>query len=128
MLQKIQEIQSTVKSRAILVCLIVHMGLICGLYAVAKLSIMNGWDPTTITLLAGILCLYGGFLLALFFVLAPVWPWIRRAQQAEHWITLFLKDLPLFLEHLPKIVAAIESLIHTWNETRVPKKTKSKEE
>ena len=114
----LQNFQSAIKKRVIAVFLLVHLGLAIAVYALARNSALMGWDQTSTLFLAAILCLYLGFVLGVFFVVAPILPWLNRAKQVEHWTQRLSSDLPVFLEQLPKIIAAVESLIAVWNESR----------
>ncbi|MEK6580711.1 MAG: hypothetical protein AABZ55_15915 [Bdellovibrionota bacterium] len=119
----IQNLLSALKVRSLLVFLLVHIGLGLGIFALARVSFPMGWDLTSSLFLTSILCLYGGFVLSLAFVLWPLMPWIRRAQHVDHWSDRMIRDLPTLLEHLPKIIAAVKSLIATWNETKAKANT-----
>jgi hypothetical protein len=116
--QEVQHIQAMIKRRTLGVMFVVHAGLIVAAFALARLSVQTGWDQTAIMLLLGILGIYLGFLLGAFFIIGPVLPWIRRAKRMEHWTDRLVRDLPVFMEHLPKIIAAVEHLIVFWNSTR----------
>lgn len=70
---------------------------------------VEGWSTTSTLFLSAILCLYVGFLSGVFFIVWPLLPWLRRIRQAESWVERILRELPIFLEHLPKIIAAIQA-------------------
>ncbi len=110
----LQRLQSVIKTRVILVFTLTHLGLALSGYALVK----N--DPTSSLYIAGVGCLYGGFLLSLFFIITPILPWIRRVQRIEFWISLII-------ENLPKIIAAYQQIIEIWN-TSQKKETQNKSE
>ena len=115
MLEALQSIQVAIKKRSIFVFLLIHTGLVLGIYALARTTVPEGWNQTTIVFLAAIACLYGGVLLGIFFVVWPLLPLLKKIQKAENWYERILHDLPYFLEQLPKIIAAIQSLIAAVN-------------
>ena len=106
-----QSILAVIRIRALVVFLLVHAGLAFGIFGLARVSYPNGWDGTAVLFLVSILCLYGGFLLSVLFVLLPLLPWLRRAQRVEHWSERLI-------EELPQIIAAFRSLLAVWNESR----------
>ena len=108
----LQSILAMLRIRVLVVFLLVHAGLALGIFGLARVSYPNGWDETSILLLISVLFLYGGFLLSVLFVLLPLLPWVRRAQRVEHWSERLLDDLP-------QIIAAFQSLLAAWNESRV---------
>jgi hypothetical protein len=110
----LQDLISAVKIRAVAVFLLIHLGLVLGIYALARTAAISGWDQTACLFLGSVLCLYLGFVLVIFFVLWPLLPWIRRAKKVEHWTERVMRDLPYLIEQLPKIVAAIQAVIATW--------------
>ena len=115
MFDALQAVQAAVKKRAILVFLLIHAGLVLGIYALARTTVPNGWDETTIVFCAAVVCLYGGVVLGLAFIIWPLLPVIRRVQKADHWAERLVRDLPFFLEQLPKIVAAVQAINTAWN-------------
>ena len=124
MLEALQPLLIAIKKRTILVFLLIHLGLALGIYALARTTVPDGWHQTTIVFLAAIVCLYGGVLLGVFFVAWPLLPLIRKIQKAENWYDRVMRDLPFFLEQLPKIIAAIQSLIATVNTPKTKTTTK----
>jgi hypothetical protein len=90
----LQNLQSAVVTRVVAVFLLIHAGLILGIYALGRAAAPNGWDETSIILLMSLLCLYGGFLLGVYFIVGKLLPWVKRAQKVEHWTERLLKDLP----------------------------------
>jgi hypothetical protein len=84
------------------------VGLALGIYALAS-NAAQGWSTTSTLFLSAILCLYFGFAFGVFFIIWPLLPWLKRMRQAETWIERILRELPVFLEHLPKIIAAIQA-------------------
>lgn len=111
-----EAIQKTIKLKAALIFLLIHVGLVTAVYCVARLSGSMGMDQTLGFLLAGILILYFGILLGIYFVMAPLIPWIRRTQQVSHWTDRLLKDLPTLVENLPKIIDAVRTILALWHE------------
>ena len=122
----LQNLQSAVKKRAIITFILVHIGLALCAFALIRSTMLNGWDLNATFFLTGILFLYGGFLAGVFFIVAPILPWLKRAQQVEHWSERLLRELPMFLEQLPKIIAAVQSLIAAWNESKQAPKQEPK--
>lgn len=114
----LENLQAVVKFRLLLVLLVVHIGLVAGIVALARESLPNGWDATSILFLIAICALYGGFVLAVLFVVLPILPWIRRVQRVEHWTERLIRDLPVLVEHLPKLLIVIQSFVAVWNEVR----------
>jgi hypothetical protein len=114
----LQNIQDAVKKRAIITFILVHIGAALSAIALIRSTTLNGWDVDSFLFATGLLLLYGGFLLGVFFIVAPLLPWLKRAQQAEHWSERLIRELPLFLEQLPKIIAAIQGIVETWNESK----------
>jgi hypothetical protein len=114
----LDNLRAAVRTRALVAALVVHLGLAVQTAALVRITWLNGWDVTSTLVLVGTLIMYGGVLLATFFVLAPVWPWIDRLQKAETWATTLLRDLPTFLDHVPAIVASVEHLLVAWNESK----------
>jgi hypothetical protein len=112
----IQDFISKIKARVIIVFLIVHLGLIMGVYALARYSALNTWDQTSVFFLAGILCVYMGFFLGVFFIVWPILPWVKRVQAAEHWTKRWMDELPTLIENLPKIIAIVQSIRAAWKE------------
>ena len=108
-------IQSALKVRSLLVFLMVHVGLALGIFALARSS-YGEWDLTSSLFLATILLLYGGFILSILFIVLPLLPWLKKAQQVEHWSDRLVRDLPIFIEHAPKIIAIVQNAIVTWKE------------
>jgi Flp pilus assembly protein TadB len=122
-----RDLLNAVKIRAVAVFLLIHLGLVLGIYALARAAALNGWDQTACLFLGAVGCLYMGFVLAIFFVLWPLLPWIRRARKVEHWTERVMRDLPYFIEQLPKIVAAVQTVIAAWKSaTAKPEEPKSK--
>jgi hypothetical protein len=113
----LQNIQDAIKIRVLVVFVMVHIGLAMGIYALGRSSAPNGWDETSTFFLLGIVFLYGGFLLSVFFILWTVVPWVKKAQKVEHWSERLIRDLPLLIEHLPKVVATIQALVASWKES-----------
>jgi hypothetical protein len=113
-----QKLRSAVKIRTAVVILVIHAGLVLAILGLARQSAMVGWDANLNLMMVGTLCLYGGFLLAVLFVLVPLLPWIRRAKRVEHWSERLMRDLPLLIENLPKIVAAFQAIMAIWNDSR----------
>ena len=111
------KIQTAIKIRIITVFMLVHTGLALGVYSLARAS-FNGWDQTSVVYLAGILCLYLGFLLGVFFVLGPIMPWVQRAKKVDHWIERVIHELPVLVDSLPKIIAAVQTIIALWNDSK----------
>ncbi len=107
----LQNLWSAFQIRALIVFLIIHSGLGLGIFVLARTTAVTGWDKTATLLLSCILCLYGGFVLAVSFALWSLIPWLRRARQARNWMERLVAHLPYFLEQLPQIVAAIQALI-----------------
>jgi hypothetical protein len=108
-IEKLQEVQEKAKLRGIFVFIIIHIGLALGIYALAT-NAAEGWSATSTLFLSALLCLYLGFVLGIFFIVWPLLPWLKRIRQAETWVERILRELPVFLEHLPKIIAAIQAL------------------
>jgi ABC-type dipeptide/oligopeptide/nickel transport system permease component len=120
MIPELKDFIATIKVRVISVFLIVHLGLGLGIYALARNSAFNGWDQTSSLFLAGVLCLYLGFFLGVFFIVWPILPWLSRARKVEHWTQRLIHDLPAFLEQLPKIIAAIQTFKAAWDDSKKP--------
>ena len=116
-------IESAIKKRALLVFLIIHLGLGLGICALSRQTLQAGWDLTTNFLLASVFFLYGGFVLGILFILLPLLPWLKRAQKVETWTDRIVRDLPIILEHLPKLVAIIQSMVLIWNEAKTGKQS-----
>ena len=106
-----QSIQSALKARVLFVFLLIHAGLALGIFALARISYPNGWDLTSVLFLAAVLCLYGGFLLAVAFILIPLLPWLKRAEKVEHWSERLIHDLP-------QLLAIFQKLLAIWNEAK----------
>jgi hypothetical protein len=93
--------QSVMKARLMAVLLIIHAGLGLGVYSVARASYPNGWDQTSCLVLATVVTLYGGFVLAV-----------------EHWTERLISDLPVLIEQLPKLIAVAQSAVAVWKEAK----------
>lgn len=115
---------NAIKLRAVAVFLLVHVGLVAGVYALARASALGGWDQTAWFFLASILLLYFGFILGVFFIVWPLLPWVRRVRRIESWSQHLLHDLPLLLEQLPKIVAAVQAIAAAWKSATSPEPEK----
>lgn len=113
----LQNLKDAIKLRAFLVFLLVHLGLGCGVFALARSS-YEAWSITSTLFLISIILLYGGFLLGVLFILLPALPWIRRIQRVEHWTERLIHELPLILAQIPKIIAAAQAIIAVWNEAK----------
>ena len=111
-------LQVALKKKTLFAVLLVHLGLILGIFALARASFQNGWDLTSGLFLGSMICLYGGFIAGVLFILVPLLPWLKKAEQVEHWSERLLRDIPLLLEHLPQIIVAVRSLIGVWNEAK----------
>ncbi len=110
----LEGLQRAIRSRAIFVFLVIHLGLILGIYGLARISMPNGWDETSLIFLGALVCLYGGILAAVFFIVWPLLPWLRRVQRIEHWSERLIRDLPILLQHLPQIIEAVQKLRRAW--------------
>lgn len=115
---RFQAFQDAVKLRAIAVFALVHVGLVLGIFLLARLSAADGWNSTTWLLAGALACFYGGFVLGAFFILAPLLPWIRRFQTAQHWTERLLHDIPIIMEQVPKVIQAIQTFLATWQAVR----------
>ena len=113
-----QNIQSALKLKALIVFALIHAGLILGIITVSRSSFPGGWDLTSSLFLASIICLYGGFILAVLFVLIPLLPWLKRAQKVETWTDRLMRDIPIILAQVPQVIALIQALVSAWNEAK----------
>jgi hypothetical protein len=98
-------IQSAIKTRIIFVFLIIHLGLALCVYAFAT------GDTRSQICLAGVSCLYAGFLFAIFFIVSPLLPWYQRAKEIHSWIQLII-------DNLPKIIAAYQQMVEIWHASK----------
>ncbi|MBC7691220.1 MAG: hypothetical protein H7222_05575 [Methylotenera sp.] len=110
--EMLENVQAKLKTRTIAVFSVVHVGLILGIIAISRASFAE-WDLTSSFYLASLLCLYGGFVMGILFIILPLLPWLKKARSVEHWTERALKELP----HLIRIV---QSLLAVWNEARNP--------
>ena len=118
-----QDIQDAIKKRAIFTFIIVHLGAACGGVALIRTLTLNGWDLDSTLFLIGFLLLYFGFLTGVFFIVAPILPWLKRAQQVDSWSERLLRELPKLLEQLPKIIVAEQTVATIWNESKRKEQT-----
>jgi Flp pilus assembly protein TadB len=109
-LKPLQQFEQAIKIRVLFVFIFVHAGLGLALFGAGRWVAKNGFDGVSLTVLTGLLLMYLGVLLAAFFIVWPLLPWIRRAREARNWIDRLLHDLPALLEHLPAIIAAIHQI------------------
>ena len=116
-------LQAALKAKTLLVLGFIHLGLILGVFSLARTSFPNGWDLTSTLFLVSIICLYGGFMAGLIFIVVPLLPWLKRAERMEHWTERLLREIPLLLEHLPQVIIALRSLIAVWNEAKTGERT-----
>jgi hypothetical protein len=117
----IENFQSAVKLRLLIALTVIHSGLVVGIFALARESFSNGWDVTSTLFLVSICALYGGLVLAVLFVVLPLLPWLRRAQRVDHWTERLIRDLPILVEQLPKLLLVIQSIVAVWSEARAQK-------
>ena len=119
-----KEIKSAIRIRAFIVFTLVHLGLALGIFALARLSVPNGLnDPITKLFLFSIICLYGGFMLAVFFILMPLLPWIQRYHRVRHWTENLLEQVPIILAALPQIIAIVKAVAAAWHAAQVETST-----
>jgi hypothetical protein len=112
----LKDFQSAVKIRAVIVFILVHAGLMIALSGLLKQQYALGWDSASTLLAIGVGLLYGGFALGVFMIVAPIWPWVRRARRMEELTAWVIRDLPVLLEQLPKVIAAVKAVGAAWNE------------
>jgi hypothetical protein len=121
-----QNLQSAIKTRAILVFGIVHLGLILALAGLFRSSATLGWETSAVWIAVGLGFLYFGFLLGVFLIVAPIWPWVQRARRLQDLSSWLIRDLPLLLEHLPKIIAAVKAIAAAWVEVTEKREAEKK--
>jgi hypothetical protein len=109
-----ERLLSAIKSRVIFVFVIIHIGLALCIYAFA-----TGEFRSQIAL-AGVSCLYGGFLFAIFFIVSPLLPWYQRTREVYSWIQLII-------DNLPKIIAAYQQMVEIWHTTKSKHSAKKSE-
>ena len=107
-----ESIQSIIKIRIFIVFLLIHAGLALGIFTLARLSFPNGWDLTSSLFLMSILCLYGGAVLGVMFVLIPILPWLRQARRVKHWSERVI-------ESLPQLFTAFQSFLLLWRDAKL---------
>ena len=106
------------KLRAFIVGILVHLGLLFSVIALVQAA-RSGADTSLLYwLAAGITGFYGGFLTAVFFVVWPLLPWIRRARRILQWREWILEEIPKLMALVPVILQLIKSIQALWNELK----------
>jgi hypothetical protein len=119
----LQSLKSAIQLRAFIVFTLIHLGLGLAIFQLASVwgdPALAPHLPQLKLILTGLLGVYGGVLLGIFFIVWPMLPWIQRARRLQHWREWILEVLPEILATLPVIVQAARTLIKTWEEMKGP--------
>jgi hypothetical protein len=104
--------------RVAIILALLHVGLIASGVGLWKLSpVASQLPPDTLSwLVAGVVSLYGSFIVMVLFVLIPAWPWIQRARRLKEWQTWVFEILPQLMALMPLILAGFKIVKSTWEE------------
>lgn len=109
MLQSLyQPLLRSIKIKSLFVFLIIHAGALLSAYGLASLP--PSLDQRTwYFLLTGVSALYGGVLIATFFILWPVYSLMKTVRKILDWKNWLLHDLPQIIAVIPPLVQTIRS-------------------
>ncbi len=109
----IQGVLSALKLRAIFVFVVIHAGLLAAVYGIASLPKPSGMETSHWLALGGLIGVYGGMVLAVFFVVWPLANLVRRIRRLLRWRDWILDELPRIIKLLPEVLEAIRAFFQS---------------
>lgn len=104
----VQRVFDALKWRAAWVFCTVHAGLIAAVYGLATLNQYAVPASVKWTLGLALGALYGGWFLAAFFVVWPLYSVVQKIRRIMKWRTWILEELPKIIALIPTLVEAIK--------------------
>jgi Flp pilus assembly protein TadB len=124
-LLRLERFQKAIKLRALVVFVAVHAGLGLALFGLGRQVALGGLNADSVMMLTGTLLLYLGIVLAAFFIIWPLLPWIGRVRAARNFGERLLEDLPAVIQQIPAILEAIHEVVAAFREIKAEFKAKS---
>jgi hypothetical protein len=109
----VQAVLNRIRNRALFVVAVIHLGVLSAVYGVATLPRPEGMELAHWLTLGGLAAIYGGFWLAIFFVVWPLQNLIRRIRRLLRWRDWILAELPRIISLLPAVLEAIRAFFHS---------------
>jgi len=125
----LSRLKETFRHRVLIAFSFVHVGLLLAIFATARLSVTSGFDANLCLLLAGLLLLYFGTVFGAFFLIWPLVPLLRGAQEARHWWDEVGGDITSYVDLFHKVLELLKPLIQEWvNRRKAPERASSDSE
>lgn len=115
-----QKLFSAIRFRAAGVFLTVHAGLILAVYGLASLPRDQVPDSTWWVLALGLGALYGGWCLAAFWVIWPLYGMVMQVKRLMKWREWILEELPKIIALIPTVMEAAKKGWSTVRDEPVP--------
>lgn len=95
--------------RSLFVVVLLQGGLVLSIYALATLAQNESIYGTSLwySLLGGVILLYGGIMLGVFYLLWPIYSVYRKIQNLLRWRDWILTELPKIIALMPSLIQAL---------------------